>query len=105
MGGGQKRGGRGLKSSASCGIVLSSTYHTDHSDNTFIVLSTVYRQVLFLRTILAMSVDVSTNKIYFHELFLAAHFSRKFEKLSDKVPTVHFLLCNDIVHFATYLVK
>ena len=34
------------------------------------------------------------NYIYFRELFLAAHFSRKFEKPSDKVPTVHFLLCN-----------
>ncbi len=47
------------------------------------------------------------NKIYFRELFLAAHFSRKFEKPSDKkVPTVHFLLCDDIIHFATYyLVK
>ena len=45
------------------------------------------------------------NKIYFCELFLAAHFSRKFEKPSDKVPTVHFLLCDDIVHFATYLLS
>ena len=34
------------------------------------------------------------NEIYFRELFLAAHFSRKFEKPSDKVPTVHFLLCD-----------
>ena len=33
------------------------------------------------------------NEIYFRELFLAAHFSRKFEKPSD------------IIHFATYLVK
>ncbi len=45
------------------------------------------------------------NEIYFHELFLAAHFSRKFKKPSDKVPTVNFLLCDDIIHFATYLVK
>jgi hypothetical protein len=37
------------------------------------------------------------NEIYFRELFLAAHFSQKFEKPSDKVPTVHFLLCDDIV--------
>jgi hypothetical protein len=67
---------------------------------------TVYWQFLFLETILAASVDVSTyNKIYFCELFLAAHFSRKSEKPSDKVPTVHFLLCDDIVHFATYLLS
>ncbi len=112
-GGGSKKGGNAqratnleyiqrLKSSASYRTVKK--YHTDHTDNTFIVLSTVYQQFLFLRTILAESVDVSTPKI-FHELFLAADFSRKFEKPSDKVQTVHFLLCNDIVHFATYLVK
>ncbi len=45
------------------------------------------------------------NEIYICELFLVAHFSRKFEKPSDKVPAVHFLLCDDIIHFATYLVK
>ncbi len=33
------------------------------------------------------------NKIYFRELFLVAHFSQKFEKPSDKVPTIHFFLC------------
>ncbi len=45
------------------------------------------------------------NEICFRELFLVAHFSRKFEKPSDKVPTVHFLLCDNIIHFTTYLVK
>jgi hypothetical protein len=79
-------------------------YHTDHTEDTFIVLSAVYQQFLFLRTILAASVDFSTMK-KIHELFLAAYFSQKSKKPSDKVPTVHFLLCNDIVHFATYLVK
>jgi hypothetical protein len=73
------------------------------------ILSTVYWRFSFLGTILAASVDVSTyNEIYFRELFLAAHFSRKFKKPSDKVPTVHFLLCDDIVQYIlqpTYLVK
>jgi hypothetical protein len=31
-------------------------------------------------------VDVSTTKFYFRELFLVAHFSRKFKKPSEKVP-------------------
>ncbi len=38
-------------------------------------------------------------EIYFCKLFLVAHFSWKSEKPSDKVPTVHFLLCSDIVLF------
>ncbi len=46
-------------------------YHTDHTDDTFIVLSTVYQQFLSLRTILAVSVDVSTTKFIF-----ASYFSR-----------------------------
>ncbi len=46
-------------------------YHTDHTDDTFIVLSTVYRRFSFLRTILAASVDVSTMKFIF-----ASYFSR-----------------------------
>ncbi len=71
-----------------------------------VILSTVFWRFSFLGTILAASVDVSTyNEIYFCKLFLAADFSRKFEKPSDKVPTVHFLLCDDIVHFATYLLS
>ena len=46
---------------------------------------------LFLRKILAGHVSNCDcrrhyNKIYFCELFLAAHFSQKFEKCSDKVP-------------------
>ncbi len=74
-----------------------------------IVLSTVY-----VPTILVSQNDPSCvrrrhyNEIYVRELFLAAHFSQKFKKPSDKVPTVHFftyVLCDDIVHFATYLVK
>ncbi len=44
------------------------------------------------RTVLSRSESVDTDN---GELFLAAHFSRKFEKPSDKVPTVHFLLCDD----------
>ena len=75
-------------------------YHTDHTDDTFIVPTTLVFQnnpsCVYRR---------QYNEIYFCELFLAAHFSRKFEKPSDKVPTVHFLLCDDIIHFATYLVK
>ncbi len=45
-------------------------YHTDHTDDTFIVLSTVYQQFLFLRAILAASVDVSTMKSIFASCFL-----------------------------------
>ncbi len=37
-----------------------------------------------------------SSEIYFCELFLAAHFSQQFEKPSEKVPTVHFLLCDSI---------
>ncbi len=51
----------------------------------------MYRKILLSRS---ESVDTD-NEIYFRELFLAAHFSRKFEKPSDKVLTVHFLLCDD----------
>jgi hypothetical protein len=43
-------------------------YHTDHTNDTFIVLST-YRRFLFLRTILAVSVDVSTTKFIFESYF------------------------------------
>jgi hypothetical protein len=74
-------------------------YHTDHTDKNS------------LPAILVSWNDPSCvcrrqyNEIYFHELFLAAHLSQKFEKPSDKVPTVHFLLCDDIVHFATYLLS
>ena len=51
--------------------------------------------------VMALTCRRQYKEIYFHELFLVAHFSQKFEKPSDKVPTVHFLLCDDIVHFAT----
>ena len=71
-------------------ILCKLRYRTILSRSTILtiltILSTVYRRFSFLGTILAASVDV-------RELFLAAHFSRKFEKPSDKVPTVHFFLC------------
>ena len=76
-------------------------YHTDHTDDTFDSLP----------AILVSQNDPSCicrrqyKKNYFCKLFLAALFSRKFEKHSDKVQTVHFLLCDEIVHFTTYLVK
>ncbi len=44
-------------------------YHTDHTEDTFIVLSTVYQRFSFLRTILAASVDVSTMKFIFVSYF------------------------------------
>jgi hypothetical protein len=40
------------------------------------ILSTIYRQFSFLGTILAASVDVSTTKFNFRELFLLAQNSR-----------------------------
>jgi hypothetical protein len=85
----------GLKSSASCGIVLLydtvKKYHTDHTEDTFnslpmILVSWDNHSCVCRR---------QCNEIYFRELFLAAHFSQKFEKPSDKVPTVHFFLCYD----------
>ncbi len=92
-----------LKSSASCGIVLSrSMNHTDHTDDTFNSLPAI----LVSRNNPSCVCRCQYNDIYFCELFLVAHFSRKFEKPSDKVPTVHFQLCdNDIVHFTTYLLS
>ena len=46
------------------------------------------------------------NYIYFRELFLAAHFSRKFEKPSyGSEGSFLTLRTNDIVHFATYLLS
>ena len=39
----------------------------------------------------------STPKIYFLELFLAAKFSQKYKKPSEKVPTEHFLICDTII--------
>ncbi len=76
-------------------------YHTDHSDDTFNSL----RAILVSRNSHSCVCRRQYNEIYFRELFLAAHVSRKFEKPSDKVLTVHFLLCNNIVHFATYLLS
>ncbi len=76
-------------------------YHTDHTDDTFNSLPTI----LVSWNNPSCVCRCQYNKIYFRELFLAAHFSQKFKKPSDMVPTVHFLLCDDIIHFATYLVK
>ncbi len=46
------------------------------------------------------------NYIYFRELFLVAHFSRKFEKPSYGSEGSFFTLrTNNIVHFATYLLS
>ncbi len=72
------------------------------TEDTFIVLSTVYQRFSFLRTILAGHIPHCVcrsqyNKIYFGKLFPAAHFSRKSKKPSDKVPMVHLLLCNTIL--------
>jgi hypothetical protein len=69
------------------------------------LLSTIYRRFSFLGTILAAPVDVSTTKLIFASYFSWPISLKKLEKPSDKVQTVHFLLCDDIVHFATYLVK
>ncbi len=74
-------------------------YHTDHTDDTFNSLPAI----LVSRNNPSCVCRCQYNDIYFRELFLAAHFSRKFEKPSDKVPTVHFKLYdNDIVPFTTY---
>jgi hypothetical protein len=85
MGGGQKKGGarptdleydvvsyiveiKILRKLRYCTV---KNYHTDHTDDTFIVLSTtVYRRFSFLRTILAASVYVSTTKFIFTSYFL-----------------------------------
>ncbi len=58
---------------------------------------------MFLRTILAGHVPHCIcrhqyNEIYFRKLFLDAHFSQKFKNPSEKVPMVHFLLCDTILH-------
>ncbi len=78
-------------------VLSRSMYHTDHTDDAFNSLPAIFVS----RNDPTWVCRRQYNEIYFHELFLAAHFSRKFEKPSDKVPTVHFLLCDDIVHFAT----
>ena len=82
-------------------IVWYHTVKKYHTDNIFIVQSAVYQQFLFLRMILAGHVPhcvcrCQYNEIYFCELFRAAHFSQKIKQPSEKVPTVHFLLCNTI---------
>ena len=71
-----------------------------------VLLSTVYQRFLFLRTILAASVDVSTRKYIFVSYFsrpISLENSRNL--LIGKVPMVQFLLCDRqyYVHFATYL--
>jgi hypothetical protein len=79
---------------------VRSMYHTDHTNDTFNSLPAI----LISRNDPSCVGRRQYNGIYFRELFLAAHyFSRKFEEPSDKVPTVHFWLCDDIVHFAAYL--
>ncbi len=82
-------------------------YHTDHTDKTFVYTVNSLPMILVSRNNPSFVCRCQYNEIYFCELFLTAHFSRisrKFEKPSDKVPTVHFLLSNDIAHFATYLI-
>ncbi len=66
-------------------------YHTDHTDDTFNSLPTI----LVSRDDPSCVCRRQYNKIYFCKIFLAAHFSQKFEKPSDKVPTVHFFLCGN----------
>ena len=52
------------------GYCTLNKYHTDHTVDTFIVLSTIYQQLLFLRAILAASVEISTTKPIFVSCFL-----------------------------------
>ncbi len=74
-----------LISSASCGIVLSrSMYGTILTILT--ILSTVYRRFLFLGTILAVSVDVSTTKFIF-----ASYFSRLISLENSRNPLILWL--------------
>ena len=77
-------------------IVWYHTVKMYHTDNFFIVQSTVYQLFLFLGMILAghapHCVCRCQYNFFFCELFLAAHFSQKIEQPSEKVPTVHFSL-------------
>ncbi len=52
--------------------------------------STVKKYVPYWPYWLSLQTSVWYNEIYVRELFLAAHFSRKFEKPSDKVPNGSF---------------
>ncbi len=76
-------------------VKKNGRYHTDHTDDTFNSLPAI----LVSRNDPSCVCRRQYNKIYFRESFLAAHFSRKLEKPSDMVPTVHFLLCDNIIHF------
>ncbi len=67
-------------------VLSRSMHYTDHTDDTFNSLPAI----LVSRNDPSCVCRRQYNEIYFCELFLAAHFSRKFEKPADKVPTVHF---------------
>ena len=71
------------------------------------ILSTVYQRFLFLGTILAASVDVSTTKFIFVSYFSRPISLENSRNLLIKGSEGSFFLCEGyhIIHFATYLVK
>ena len=76
-------------------------YHTDVNSLKRILVS--QNDPTRQETVPTACIDVSTTKFYFCELFLVARFSQKFEKPSEKVPTEHFLLCdNSTVGFTIF---